>query len=135
MPRIRPMLFARLSGVLATAVACSTQAPTIPDCTGAVSVAATAGTTPRFSWTPACQLEGLVVALPGPGAIVWNVASPTQANSISPGVTYGVTPKGAALVTVATQLSIGTPYTVTVFWFDDGHGGSVQSAGSLTFTP
>jgi hypothetical protein len=128
-------LVVALNVALGTAIACSSQGPSLPACTGAVTVAATAGTKPKFTWTPACQLEGLVVALPGPGAIVWSVASPSQANSIAPGVTYGVTPGGASLVTAATPLSAGTSYTVTVFWFDDGHGGSVQSAGSLTFVP
>lgn len=126
---------AALSIALIAGNGCSTQGPNLPACTGPVTVTATSGTSPTFSWTPACQLEGLTVALPGPGAIVWSVASPNQTNSIAPSVRYGRTPAGATLVTGATALSAGSSYGVTLFVFDDGHGGSVQAAGSLTFVP
>jgi hypothetical protein len=126
---------AALTVVVAASIACSSTSSSLPDCTGAVTITATAGTTPRFSWTPACQVEGLIVAFPGPGAIVWNVESASQTNTIGPGVRYGVAPAGATVVTAPAALVAGTSYAVTLFRFDDGHGGSIQSAGGLTFVP
>lgn len=125
-------LFALL---IVAGLACGSTGPSLPECTGPVSITATTGAHPRFTWTPSCQLEGVVVALPGPGAVLWSVSSTTQRNTIAPGVTYGRTPAQATVGTAPGVLTIGASYTVTLFWLDDGHGGSIQSAGSVAFVP
>ena len=114
--------------------ACSDQGPP-PACTGTVTATVSAGTTPTFSWTPACSLEGLIVALPGPGALAWRIESTTQTNTIAPPVTYGVTPAGAQAPTAPTALVTGTTYDLSLLRLDDHQGGTIQPAGSATFAP
>ncbi len=105
----------------------------LPDCTGAVTVTASSGLTPSFSWNPKCQLEGLVVT--GPSGVVWSIEGTSQTNSISPPVRYGSTPGGARLLVAATALTAGASYQVTVSRFDDGHGGTIEPTGGVGFVP
>ncbi len=104
-----------------------------PDCTGPVTLTAGTGTSPSFSWSPDCQLEGLAVT--GPGGVLWNVESTSGTNTISPSVRYGSTPKGARVVTAATALAAGVTYQVTAYRYDDRQGGTIESGGATAFTP
>ncbi len=128
MTRLTACLFVALA---VTAGGCSDS--TAPDCTGAVTLSVGAGTAPSFSWSPNCQLEGLAVT--GPGGVLWSIEGTSGTNSISPSVHFGSTPKGARVVNSASALTAGTTYQVTVYRFDDGHGGTIESAGAASFTP
>src|SRR5687767_6149825 len=80
--------------VLVTSAACSADssgpANTGP-CTGDVVVTASGGTTPTFSWTPACRVTGLLVE---EGASdTWFLEA--IGVGIAPSVTYGSPPAGA----------------------------------------
>jgi hypothetical protein len=104
------------------------------DCSS-LSVAVTPGTAPTFSWGAGCQVEAIVVALPGPGAITWNIFSVNLTNSIASPVDYGSTPPGAAMTANMVQpLVAGTTYTINLIRVDTP-GGPPQGAGSATFVP
>jgi hypothetical protein len=116
-------------------MACSSQGPSSAACTGSVTVIVGPGTEPTMSWVPRCALEEVLVALPGPGAVAWAVESSSQTNTIVPPIHYGVTPAGAQQLVAPGALVSGTSYDVSLLRFDDGHGGSLQPAGSTSFTP
>ncbi|MEO7502330.1 MAG: hypothetical protein ABIW94_06805, partial [Gemmatimonadaceae bacterium] len=79
-----------------TLVACrggdATGTRELPGCTGPVSISVTAGTSPRFSWTPACKVYYLHVGGEGTGEQMWSIANFNEQNTISPGVKFGVVP-------------------------------------------
>lgn len=113
---------------------CGDQVGIVPPCS-AVAVSVTRGTTPTFNWSSGCQIEELVVHLPGPGAVVWVSFSNNQTNSIAPPVTYGVFPPGAALTANLQQLLVaGTTYQVSLLRSDEA-GGPLRSIGAATFVP
>ena len=98
-------------------------------------VAVSHGTAPTFSWDAACQVEAIIVAFPGPGAVTWNVFSVNLTNSIASPVAYGITPPGAAMTANMVQpLVSGTTYIVTLIRVDTP-GGPPQGVGSATFVP
>jgi hypothetical protein len=101
-----------------------------------LSVNVSAGTTPTFSWDAACQIQEVIVAFPGPGAIVWSAISVNQTNSIASPVVYASTPPGAALTANMVQFLVaGTTYDVTLLRAADTPGGPLQFAGAATFVP
>ena len=88
----------------------STNAPAA--CTGNVTVTVTSGTTPTFSWTPACSIVALIVE---EGANdQWNVLANGDPG-FGPSVVYGTKPAGSTQVGATTPLRAGVNYTVTVF--------------------
>ena len=98
-------------------------------------VAVSHGTSPTFSWDAACQVEAIIVGLPGPGAITWSAISVNQTNSIASAVGYGSTPPGAAMTANMVQpLVAGSTYQVTLIRVDSP-GGPPQGVGSATFVP
>jgi hypothetical protein len=98
-------------------------------------VAVSAGTAPTFSWDAACPVEEIIVALPGPGALMWSAFSVNQTNSLASPVAYGATPPGAAMTANMVQpLVAGTTYAVTLIRVDTP-GGPPQGVGAATFVP
>jgi len=105
------------------------------DCSS-LPVAVSAGTFPTFSWDATCPIQELIVALPGPGAIVWSAVSVNQSNSIASPVDYASTPDGAAMTANKVQyLVAGTTYVVVLLRAADSPGGPLQPAGTATFVP
>lgn len=88
----------------------STNAPAA--CTGNVTVTVTSGTTPTFSWTPACSLVALIVEEAANDQ--WNVIANGDPG-FGPNVVYGTKPAGSTQVGAVTPLRSGVSYTVTVF--------------------
>jgi hypothetical protein len=112
--------------------ACADPGPSLADCSAAVAVTVSAGTQPTFSWTPACQVEALTVALQDRDVIVWGAVSPNQTNTIGSPVPYGSTPPGAAATANRIEpLVTGTTYEVTIFREDDG--GIIRAVGAAIF--
>jgi hypothetical protein len=119
--------------LLVLSSACADSALSSSACSN-VTVRVTAGIQPSFTWTPACQIEGLTVHLPGPGAIIWRTVSYRLSNTIATPVGYGVFPDGAAqTANILLPLVAGTTYQVTLFRMDDGPGGSLRSIGVTAF--
>ena len=115
--------------------ACADQGPAVGDCSS-LPVAVSPGTFPTFSWDAACRVEAVIVALPGPGAVVWVAVSVDQSNSIASPVVYASTPAGAAMTANLVQyLVAGTTYEVTLLRRADGPGGQIEGAGAATFVP
>ena len=119
------MLFHKAGRVASTIVAstaflavmsCSDDDPVSPNapaaCTGNVTVTVTTGTTPTFSWTPACSIVALIVE---EGANdQWNVLANGDPG-FGPSVVYGTKPAGSTQVGLLTPLRAGVNYTVTLF--------------------
>jgi hypothetical protein len=99
---------------IATATGCGSDA-TGPEaggaCTGNVTVSVSAGTTPTFTWTPACRVIGLLVELEASDQ--WFLEG--SGDGIAPGVQYGIVPPGATASEPARPLVSGTTYEVILF--------------------
>jgi hypothetical protein len=131
---IRSLLGATL---LAINPACADQRLTkvAGDCS-LLPVAVSAGNFPSFSWDATCPIQELIVALPGPGAIVWSAISVNQTNSIASPVKYATAPTGSAQTANRVQFLVaGTTYVVTLLRAADSPGGPLQAAGTATFVP
>ena len=133
---IRCLRTALLTTVALAAAGCGDDDdPAGPDdlapCTGDVTVSVSAGTTPTFSWSPACRAYGLIVE---EGASDRWLLVATGSAGIAPGVRYGTVPAGASQRgEPAVPLVAGRAYDVTVFrgTTDD----NARPAGSRDFTP
>ncbi|MEX2110139.1 MAG: hypothetical protein WD802_06030 [Gemmatimonadaceae bacterium] len=97
-------------------------------CTTDVSVTVSAGTTPTFTWTPACRVIGLLVE---EGASDRWLLEATGAG-IAPGVTYGSVPAGASEDAPAIPLVSGTTYEVIL---SRGTPANATRAAIEEFTP
>jgi hypothetical protein len=125
-----------LAAILVIGAACADQGTAAELCAPSVAVTVSSGLHPAFNWTPGCPIEGLIVALPGPGAVVWSVISHDLTNRIYPVVHYGVEPPGAALTAnILMPLVAGTTYQVVLLQADASQGGRLRSLGSATFVP
>lgn len=80
-------------------------------CTGNVTVSVSAGTTPTFTWTPACRVIGLLVEFGASDH--WFLEG--TGGGFAPGVQYGIVPPGASSAEPATPLVSGTTYEVILF--------------------
>lgn len=115
--------------------ACADQGPAVGDCSS-LPIAVSPGTFPTFSWDAGCRVEAVMVALPGPGAIMWTAMSVDQSNSIASPVQYGSSPAGAAMTAnMVPFLVAGTTYVVSLLRRADGSGGQIEGAGAATFVP
>jgi hypothetical protein len=125
------------AALLALNPACADQRLTkVTGVCSSLSVTVSAGISPTFSWDAACPIQELIVALPGPGAVVWSAVSVNLTNSIASPVTYASTPPGAAMTANVVQFLVaGTTYDVTLLRAADTPGGPLQLAGSATFVP
>ncbi len=107
---------------------------TLPECTATVSVAVGAGTTPTFTWTPACRLFFVLVEPAVGGTDLWSIIS-DSANVIVPPITYGVVPTGAQEGDPPTPLAAGSGYEVYLYrWTGPGRQDGVL-VGHTSFTP
>ena len=100
--------------VFLASVSCSkdvTGPETSGPCTTDVSVTVSGGTTPTFTWTPACRVIGLLVEEGASDR--WFLEATTA--GIAPGVTYGSVPAGASQDAPAIPLVSGTTYEVILF--------------------
>ena len=117
-----PIAVRRLASILAASMAfaalasCGDDDPSSPNapaaCTGNVTVTVTSGTTPTFSWTPACSVVALIVEEAANDQ--WNVLANGDPG-FGPSVVYGAKPPGSTQVGAVTPLRAGTSYTVTLF--------------------
>ena len=130
------------AAVLLVSAACSENVlEPIQACTDIqqVTIQVSAGTTPRFTWRPACGMASLQVSPTAGPPGGWVLYSGTHAaeNPLPSGIRYGeVPPKGVQPGTVG-ALSHGVTYRVVVYRWIGGPGdlGSLFSRGSATFVP
>jgi hypothetical protein len=93
-----------------------------------VVVAASAGTTPTYSWNGPFAVSINVARAGAPSVAVWGISSPINRN-IASGAQQGVVPPGASeTATTERTLSAGVRYRVTVALADG-------TSGSVDFTP
>jgi hypothetical protein len=103
-----------------------------------VTLMASVGTTPTFTWAPACGVAAINVAearLDGPG--VWHVETTDTRNTIDSEVRYGQRPGGTTVRAGPLPLVAGRAYTVLLLVAEplsDGTTG-ISGIGDLTFTP
>lgn len=104
-----------------------------PVCTGPVTITVSSGTSPSFSWTPACRLFFVNVEL---GATdQWSIISDST-NAIAPPVRYGVVPAGAQQSSSeVTPLQGGETYDVNLFYWSGPGAQDGTFIGSQDFTP
>jgi hypothetical protein len=131
-------------GVFAvTSLTCSDSPsePRFEPCPGdAVTIEASTGLTPLFTWTPACGIAFLeVYPAPGGGAL-WTVYAESGAgpeNPIPSGVRYGTTPLRGHTVAGPQPLQAGHSYSVRVsrLLCDQGVLCTLQHAGDVSFQP
>jgi hypothetical protein len=123
--------------VLTVLSACSDSNDPTSDCPTDVAITVSTGTTPQFSWSPACRAYQVGVnASTGPvWAIGFNFSNPAKANAISTPVTFGDSlAVGDSLVAhPVDELTPGQTYTFYVFGLTKV-GQSVK-LGQQTFTP
>ena len=81
-------------------------------CGTGLSVSASGGTSPVFSWNPDCGVAAIIVSEDASSSVKWHVESP--ANEIESGVTFGIAPAGTVAVVPAAPLTPGTVYIVSL---------------------
>jgi hypothetical protein len=141
---VLPLVFRSpcLPALFILSLGCSeASAPPAEACTDdqAVTVHASAGTRPAFSWTPACGMTSIMVfpAAGPPAAWVVYGGSSAASNPLRSGIRYGQAPNGSFEATPEAALEVGTEYQVLVYrWLGEpgGEGGPFQR-GSATFRP
>lgn len=112
----------------------STSTAELLECTGEVNVSVSAGTTPQFSWSPACRLFFLIVEPAASGTDLWSIIS-EGANRIAPPVRYGTVPADAEELDPPTPLLAGTAYKVVVARYTGPGPQEGVAVGQQTFTP
>jgi hypothetical protein len=107
----------------------------LSECAGPVTLSVSAGTEPRFTWTPACRLFLVLVEDPSGDGDQWGVLSDSS-NNIAPGVSYGVIPSGATKELLApVHLVAGRSYHATVARFTGPGHEDGTIIGQRDFTP
>ncbi len=102
-------------------------------CTGPVTIAVSSGTSPSFSWTPACRLFFVNVELGASDQ--WSIISDST-DAITPPVQYGVVPAGAQQSSSeVTPLVPGQTYDVNLFYWTGPGAQDGTFIGSREFTP
>lgn len=130
MPSERSSRFKRtVVGVALLAIgSCSeSSSPGATFCSGDVTVDVSSGTSPTFTWSPACRVVAVLVENSF-DADLWSVES---GSGIESGLVYGTTPPGAFPQFVA-SLFVGQTYEVIVY---RGSLGNLVVAGRMSFTP
>src|SRR5215207_10797223 len=93
----------------------------LPECSGPVTVTATTGPTPTFSWAPRCRLFLLIVEPAESGADQWLILTRSE-NALAPPVTYGDVPASAEETAPPMPLEAGTAYKVGMYrWTGPGY--------------
>jgi hypothetical protein len=130
-------LIASATGLLLTALACNGASTISPQgCVQNVQVAVATGTTPLFSWAPACGISSLSVetvpsSAGGSVETVWAFFVP-ESNPVGPGIRYGQAPTGANVSVAPRPLVAGTNYRVRVQQTVGGDG--LLGSGEAVFT-
>jgi hypothetical protein len=106
--------------------------PSIPECSGPVTIEVSAGTMPTFDWTPECRLFLVLVEL---GATDRWIILSEGANAIAPPVRYGVVPDGAVQQEPALPLEAGQTYDVTLARWTGPGGDDAIMIANREFTP
>jgi hypothetical protein len=106
----------------------------LPECSGPVALEVTPGTTPTFSWTPACRLSFLVVEVDGSDTALWSIISRGE-NALAPPVAYGDPPAGVETLVPPAPLTSGTGYNVAVARWVGPEGDDGERIGAETFEP
>ena len=109
---------------------------TPPSCAGDVTLAASPGTVPDFTWEPRCAVYRLMV-FDSDASPVWGIDSEDERNRLEPPIRYSVVPGGAEQVFVLPPLRSGSYYTVHVYRLERGEdgGSAFPRAGELVFRP
>jgi hypothetical protein len=117
--------------------ACSdepTEPSELPECTQEVVLRVGEGTTPSFSWTPACKLFFLLVEPAQGGEDLWSIITP-GGNRLGPPVRYGIIPPDAEELVAPRPLLRGTTYNVVVFRHTGPGDDDGIQIGIIAFTP
>jgi hypothetical protein len=114
-------------------LACSDGTGPVPVCSRSVDdLHISAGTTPTFTWTPACRLGSLGVIRVSDQTVVWYVRADGPA--LRPPVQYGVTPRGLEVLAGPAPLVPGAEYRVSIAVAGSGQA-PVPVLGIATFVP
>jgi hypothetical protein len=115
--------------------------PPLEPCPGdTVTLQASAGLTPLFTWLPTCGVAFLEVYPEPGGAALWTIYAESGSgprNPIPTGIRYGTTPLNARTVAGPQPLQLGTAYRVRVSRLvcDQGELCTLQAAGDVLFQP
>ena len=104
----------------------------VPECTGAVTITVSSGTSPTFNWIPTCHLFFVLVEL---GADDYWLVITDSTNAITPPVQYGVLPTGARQRATATPLQTGQTYDVNLARWTGPGAEDGTLIGNQNFTP
>jgi hypothetical protein len=103
-----------------------------------VTVVASAGTIPTFTWTPDCGVFSINVIEAQPeGSGVWYVETADTRNTIASEVRYGQRPAGTTVRAGPLPLVAGRAYSVLLLVAEPLSDGTtrISGIGDLTFTP
>jgi len=118
--------------MLATALACGSDAPDDGRCEGTLTFAITTGINPTFGWSPNCSIAQLRVTRDSDDAEIWSFLA--SSNAIRSPVTYGQVPVGANETNPPETLTFGAEYTLRIAILDS-ETGLLLVAGSEPFVP
>jgi hypothetical protein len=79
------------------------------------SIAIAPGATPRFTWTPGCGVNELVVRDVATSEVMWRIADTDGDDLIASGVNYGTVPAGASEEDGPFDLIEGRTYIVVLY--------------------
>lgn len=94
--------------------------------TSQVQLAIRPGSTPTFTWTPACAVGWMQVVRGDSGQVAWQIESRDSVNAFSSPVVFGTVPSAGVELTPAMPLEPGARYTVTLGRFFDANFGGQQ---------
>lgn len=101
------------------------------------TIAVGSGTTPQFSWSPACKIQRLAV-FSGSGCSprfdCWQIESLND-NEIPSPVRYGTVPSTARQLSTPVALQSGVEYVVRLERYEDFDGRTLIQVASRPFTP
>jgi hypothetical protein len=131
--RTSPLMALSYTTILACSSDSNGPGDPLPVCTGPVTIAVSSGTSPSFSWTPACRLFFVNVELGASDQ--WSIISDST-DAIAPPVQYGVVPAGAQQSSSeVTPLVSGQTYDVNLFYWTGPGAQDGTFIGSQEFTP
>jgi len=105
---------------VATIILCGCEDPIGPgNCPNHVNVMAQIVEQPKFSWSPTCEADVIIVYYNGVSPTGINVLKPVWSldgneKGISPPITYGISPNGVTETISAIPLIEGEKYTIKV---------------------
>jgi hypothetical protein len=117
-------------------VGCGSSDPT-DDCPTSVEVSVTEGTTPSFSWSPACRAYQVSVNdVSGPvWAMGFAFGNPAKANAILPPVAFGDSLAVGDSLAPPPPLALTAGHTYTFYLFGLNAVGQSVKMGQQSFTP